>query len=94
MSLMDIAFELADRMGRSFLIQADTTFGILDLKGYRGRKNYMEDSVQSMLLLVIADSLEFLEAVYKERRYRYLLSLRFHPLLLQLEDRFLDYART
>ena len=55
----------------------------------------MEDSTQPVLLLVTADSFEFLEAFCKERRNGDLHSLlRLHLLLLQLEDRFLDDART
>ena len=55
----------------------------------------MEDSAQPVLLLVIADSLEFLEGFCKERRNGDLLSLlHLHLFLLQLEDRFLDDART
>jgi hypothetical protein len=55
----------------------------------------MEDSAQPMLLLVIADSLEFLEAFCKERRNWYLYRLlRFLLLLLQLENRFLNDAGT
>ena len=55
----------------------------------------MEDSAQPVLLLVPADSFEFLEAFCKERRNGDLHSLlRLLLLLLQLEDRFLDDAGT
>ncbi len=54
----------------------------------------MKDSAQAMLLLVIADCLEFLEAFCKERRYGHLHSLiGLLLLLLQLENHFLDDPR-
>ena len=83
-------------MGRSFLLHADYTLGIFNLErlSYE-RKNNMENSVQSMLFQVIADSFEILEAFCKERRNGNLQSLlRLYLLLLQLEDSFLDDART
>ncbi len=55
----------------------------------------MEDSAQPVLLLVPADSFEFLEAFCKERRNGDLHSLlRLLLLLLQLEDRFLNDSGT
>ena len=55
----------------------------------------MDNPIKTMYSLVTADSLEFFETFYKERRNRYFLRVFwFLFLLLKLKDGFFDYSGT